>query len=248
LSVAAPRYGIARILSKRGLASRTEAARWVRDGRVRVDGRRVLDPEHPTRPDAEIRVDDLLSAAAVERVYLALNKPRGLVTTASDERRRATIYDCLQGLGLPWVAPVGRLDKASEGLLLLSNDPQWSAGITEPSASLSKTYHVQVDRPPSETELDAMIRGVTVEPGRPAWTAASAKLLRSGGKTAWIEVVLDEGRNRQIRRMLEALDLGVLRLLRVAIGPLQLGSLAKGEVRRLDDGEVQALRRSGRRI
>ena len=112
------RFGIARVLSKRGLASRTEAARWVCAGRVRVDGQRVLDPEFPTRLDARIDVD-AAQADAAEPLYYALNKPRGLITTASDEQARATIYECLRPLNLPWLAPVGRLDKASEGLLLL---------------------------------------------------------------------------------------------------------------------------------
>ena len=121
-SGAAPRHGIARVLSKRGLCSRTQAAEWVRAGRVAVDGRVVLDPEHPVAPDADVRVDGERSAA-VERVCIALNKPRGLVTTARDERGRATVYDCLRDAGLPWLGPVGRLDQASEGLLLMSNDP-----------------------------------------------------------------------------------------------------------------------------
>jgi 23S rRNA pseudouridine2605 synthase len=234
------RFGVARILSKRGLASRTEAAGWVREGRVRVDGRRTFDPEYPTHLDADIQVDGVRAQSA-DRIYLALNKPRGLVTTARDEKQRATIYDCLRNLQLPWVAPVGRLDQASEGLLLLSNDSQWAAGITAPESRLCKTYHVQVDRPPSAGELESLSAGVEVEAGQPKWRAVSASLLRSGGKTAWLEIVLDEGRNRQIRRMLMALDLGVLRLLRVAIGPVQLGSLTKGAARALTNDEVAAL-------
>lgn len=236
-----PRFGIARILSKRGLASRTEAARWVCEGRVTVDGRRILDPEFPTLLDAQVHVDDRVSTVA-ERIYLMLNKPRGLVTSASDEQQRATVYDCLMGLGLPWLAPVGRLDKASEGLLLLSNDPLWAAGITAPESMLLKTYHVQVDRLPTAIELAALAEGVVVNHGEPEWSAVSARLLRSGGKTAWLEIVLDEGRNRQIRRMLETLKLRVLRLLRVAIGGLELGVLAKGSVRHLTADEVEKLR------
>ena len=239
--VQAPRFGIARVLSKRGLASRTEAARWVREGRVVVDGRRVVDPEHPTRSNAQIEVDGE-NFDAVARVYLALNKPRGLITTASDEKQRATIYDCLRDLHLPWVAAVGRLDQASEGLLLLCNDSVWAAGITAPESHLHKTYHVQVDKLPTADEMSTLTEGVVVETGQAPWAARSAQLLRSGGKTAWLEIVLDEGRNRQIRRMLQALDMAVLRLVRVAIGPVQLGTLPKGEVRVLSVNEVEALR------
>lgn len=191
--------------------------------------------------DADIQVDGVRAQTA-DRIYLALNKPRGLVTTARDEKQRATIYDCLRDLQLPWIAPVGRLDQASEGLLLLSNDSQWAAGITAPESRLCKTYHVQIDRPPSTSDLQALVTGVEVEAGQPKWCAVSANLLRSGGKTAWLEVALDEGRNRQIRRMLMALDLRVLRLLRVAIGPVLLGNLAKGATRTLSADEIAALR------
>jgi 23S rRNA pseudouridine2605 synthase len=208
---------------------------------VSVDGARVFDPEYPTRADALVRVDGQASSAS-ERVYLALNKPRGLVTTTRDECQRATIYDCLKGLDLPWVAAVGRLDKASEGLLLLSNDSMWAAGITAPESQLSKTYHVQVDHVPTQAELDALKMGVIVDADQPSWTAVSAQLLRTGGKTAWLEIVLDEGRNRQIRRMLQMLSMEVLRLVRVAIGPVQLGTLAKGALRTLTAEEVAALR------
>jgi 23S rRNA pseudouridine2605 synthase len=234
------RFGVARVLSKRGLASRTEAAGWVREGRVRVNGQRTFDPEYPTHLDADIQVDGLRSQTA-DRIYLALNKPRGLVTTARDEKQRATIYDCLRDLQLPWVAPVGRLDRASEGLLLLSNDSQWAAGITAPESGLSKTYHVQVDRLPSPEDILALREGVEVEPGQPFWQVVAAQILRSGGKTAWLEIVLDEGRNRQIRRMLAMRDLNVLRLLRIAVGPVQLGSLAKGAARALTAAEIAAL-------
>lgn len=128
----APRHGLARVLSKRGICSRTEAARWIAQGRVSVDGRIVRDPEFPIAGEQpRIAVDGRI-LDTTERVYLMLNKPRGLVTTASDERQRDTIYRCLEGAGLPWVAPVGRLDKASEGLLLLCNDPEWAARITVP--------------------------------------------------------------------------------------------------------------------
>ena len=237
----APRHGIARVLSKLGLCSRTQAAAWVREGRVAVNGRVVRDPEHPVRQDRDRLAVDGRELAAAERLYLVLNKPRGLVTTASDERGRATVYSCLEGAGLPWLAPVGRLDQASEGLLLMSNDPAWAAGITDPDTGPLKTYHVQVDTLPDAALLSRLEAGI-VDAGE-ALSARSATLLRSGIRNAWLEIVLDEGRNRQIRRLLAAHGVGVLRLVRVAIGPVALGELGKGQWRRLDAAEVEALAR-----
>ncbi|MGH8085195.1 MAG: pseudouridine synthase [Lysobacter sp.] len=232
------RHGLARTLSKLGVCSRSEASRRVLAGRVAVNGRIVRDPEHPVVRDRDrLSVDG--QPAGAERRYLMLNKPRGLVTTAHDERGRDTIYRCLDGAGLPWLAPVGRLDKASEGLLLLCNDPEWAAAITDPGRGPRKTYHVQVDTIPDDALLRALTEGVD-DAGE--WLRArSVTLLRAGGKNAWLEVVLDEGRNRQIRRLMAALDIGVLRLLRVAIGPLPLGDLAKGQWRELAADEVTAL-------
>ena len=233
------RHGVARVLSKAGLCSRTQAAAWVREGRVAVNGRVVRDPEHPVRAGLDGVSVDGRGIEAAGRVYVALNKPRGLVTTASDERGRDTVYACLGDAGLPWLAPVGRLDQASEGLLLMSNDPAWAAAITDPDTGLDKTYRVQVDAIPSESLLARLVEGVVDEGERLA--AKSASLLRSGTRNAWLEIVLDEGRNRQIRRLLAAHDLGVLRLVRVSIGPLALGELAKGQWRRLSAEEVAAL-------
>lgn len=233
------RHGLARVLSKQGLCSRTEAARWIAEGRVSVDGRVVRDPEFPVVAGrADVRVDGQATAAA-ERCCLMLNKPRGLVTTTRDERGRETVYRCLDGAGLPWLAPVGRLDKASEGLLLFTNDPEWAARVTDAVHGPDKTYHVQVDRVPDAALLRALQAGVDVEGER--LSARAVRLLRSGERNAWLEIVLDEGRNRQIRRLLEAFDIRVLRLVRVAIGPLALGTLAKGAWRLLDPAECEAL-------
>lgn len=235
----ARRLGVARVLSKLGLCSRSEAARWVRDGRVRVNGRTVDDPEFPVR-DGVDRVDvDGGTARAQERVVLMLNKPRGLVTTTRDEKGRATVYECLRDAPAEWLAPVGRLDQASEGLLLFTNDPAWAARITAPETGPTKTYHVQVNRVPDDALANALVAGVRDESEMLA--ACAARVLRAGGRNGWIEVVLDEGRNRQIRRMFAALDVGVLRLVRVAIGPLELGKLAKGAWRMLDEREIGTL-------
>ncbi len=173
------------------------------------------------------------------RHYLALNKPRGLVTTAKDEQGRDTVYRCFDGAGLGWIAPVGRLDKASEGLLLFSNDPEWAASITDPETGPDKTYHVQVDRIPDAVLLAQLSAGVTME--GETLRAKSVRMLRHGEKNAWLEIVLDEGRNRQIRRLLAEFDIGVLRLIRTAIGELALGELPKGQWRNLSPEEAAAL-------
>ena len=238
-SVPSLRHGVARVLSKAGLCSRTQAAAWVREGRVAVNGRIVRDPEAPVRAGVDRVAVDGRELEARERVYLALNKPRGLVTTASDEKGRDTVYACLAGAGLPWLAPVGRLDQASEGLMLMSNDPAWAAAITDPDTGPDKTYRVQVDAIPDAALLARLLEGVVDDGERLA--AKSARLLRSGTRNAWLEIVLDEGRNRQIRRLLAANGLGVLRLVRVSIGALALGELAKGTWRALTVAEVSGL-------
>jgi 23S rRNA pseudouridine2605 synthase len=233
-----PRHGVARAISKLGLGSRTQAARWVAEGRVRVNGKRVADAEFPVRAGVDRVEVEGIGDTRAERVVVALNKPRGLVTSTRDEQGRETVYEALRDSGLPWLAPVGRLDKASEGLLLFCNDPAWAAAITGPGGP-DKRYHVQVGGIPDAGALQALALGVDIDGQR--WRAKSATLLRQGGKNAWLEIVLDEGRNRQIRRLLAAQGYEVLRLLRVAIGPLELGTLAKGAWRRLEPAEVAAL-------
>ena len=230
------RHGLARVLSKFGVCSRTQAQAMIRAGRVRVDGRVVLDPEAPTDAQrAGITVDGAAVGTA-ERVYVMLNKPRGFVTTANDERGRDTVYTLLQGADLPWLAPVGRLDKASEGLLLFTNDSAWAARMTDPESHRDKTYHVQIDALPDAGLMQRLRIGI--HDGGEYLSAKSVRELRRGGKNAWLEIVLDEGRNRQIRRLLAACDIAVLRLVRIAIGPLTLGDLAKGQWRSLSAQEI----------
>jgi 23S rRNA pseudouridine2605 synthase len=223
------RVGLARALSKLGYCSRSQAAELIRNGRVRLNGAIQRDLEAPVRADRDkIEVDD--NAVGAERkIYWMLNKQRGVVTTASDEKGRVTVYESLPK-ELPWLAPVGRLDKASEGLLLLTNDSKWGACITSPETHLDKTYHVQVDGVLAEDFAQQLVKGVR---------DASGELLRE--KNTWLVIVLDEGKNRQIRRMLEHLGIEVLRLIRVAIGPLPLGELAKGACRSLTEGEKRAI-------
>jgi 23S rRNA pseudouridine2605 synthase len=234
-----PRHGLVRVLSKMGYCSRSEACVLVAAGRVQVNGTVRLNPEWPVQADRDRVLVDGVPVHAARKVYLMLNKPRGLVTTASDERERETVFACLQPLGLPHLAAVGRLDKASEGLLLFTNDSTWAARITDPGTGLEKIYHVQVNRVADEPLLDQIRAGV--EHGGEHLGVGRVAIVRSGGRNSWLEIRLREGRNRHLRRLLETFGLQVLRLVRVAIGPLQLGALPKGQSRLLTAGEVAAL-------
>jgi len=232
------RFGLARILSKRGLCSRTQAAEWIRAGRVTVAGRCILDPEQgfPLDQDA-IAVDGVAAPLTSRRRVLLLHKPRGYLVTRHDQHGRRTIYDLLPDGD--WLAPVGRLDQASSGLLLLSNDPTWAQTILDPERHVPKKYHVQV-RPPLAAEQRAYLAaGVVLDGIR--YRPVEIRELRCGGKTQWLEFVLQEGKNRQIRRLLESQGCEVLRLIRVAIGTLTLGDLAAGQWRELTPTEIDRL-------
>ena len=231
---------LARALSKLGYCSRTQARALIQAGRVQVNGtvQRAPSLRVDVRRD-RITVDGRRVTAA-DNVYLMLNKPRGLVTTTTDERGRKTVYRCLTDACLPWVFPVGRLDKASEGLLLLTNDTQWAARILDPATHLDKTYHVQIDCVADEHLLHQMREGI-LNAGE-SLKVKRVGLLRHGARNCWLEIVLDEGKNRHIRRMAKALDVHVLRLMRVSIGPLELGELGKGEYRHLTAAEREAIR------
>lgn len=231
------------MLSKLGHCSRSQGEALVRAGRVSVNGRVSLDPEFPVDAANDRISVDHADVGQVEKVYIAMNKPRGYVTTASDERGRDTVYTLLQNadraMSSSWLAPVGRLDRASEGLLLFSNDTAWAARLADPSAHVDKTYHVQVDTLIEAELIGKLAAGAEVD--GEMLSAKAVRELRRGEKNSWLEIVLDEGRNRQIRRLLAAFDIGVLRLIRVAIGSLALGELGKGQARRLTPDEVVAL-------
>jgi 23S rRNA pseudouridine2605 synthase len=236
------RIGLARALSKLGICSRSRAAELIRSGDVTLNGNVRRDPETPTRLTEDRICVQGRPVQAEKKLYLMLSKTRGTVTTTRDEKGRATVYDALKLNGARWISPVGRLDKASEGLLLFTNDSEWAARITAPETHLEKTYHVRIDAAVDEQLTAKLMRGVETEAG--ILRVKSARLIRGGERRSWLEIVLDEGKNRHIRRMFEHLGIEVLRLVRVAIGPLSLGELPKGGSRPLTGAEKGALDRA----
>ena len=233
---------IPRGLSKLGVCSRSHGVRLVQAGRVRINGTVVRDTALRITPERDLIEIDGAPIVRAERVYVALNKPRGLVTTRDDPQGRATIYQCFEGAALPFLAPVGRLDKASEGLLLLTNDSRWSSHLLAPASHVDKVYHVQVRGVVGEDVVARAAGGVVERETGERLDVKRIALQRVGSRSsAWLEVVLDEGRNRHIRRLFAALGIEVLRLVRVAIGPLALGTLPKGAWRLLTDDEVRTL-------
>ncbi|HEY2121236.1 MAG TPA: pseudouridine synthase [Candidatus Acidoferrum sp.] len=232
---AVKRTGLARALSKLGYCSRTQAGELIREGKVQLNGNIARSPEAPVR----IGIDRIAVAGqrigAADKIYLMMYKPRGIVTTAADEKGRDTVYSLLPK-GMEWIAPVGRLDKASEGLLLLTNDSEWAARITDPATHLDKTYHVQIGALANDEMLERLTRGIETTKGE-VLRAKEVRVVRTGEKNCWVEIVLDEGKNRQIRRMFDGLGIAVLRLIRVSIGAIQLGDLAKSMNRPLRHDE-----------
>ncbi|WP_406537712.1 pseudouridine synthase [Fibrobacter sp.] len=243
-------HGVARVISKRGFCSRSQAENLVREGRVSLRGKIVRDPDTPARENDEICVDGK-PVKASEFVYFMMNKPRGYVTTANDEKGRATVMDLFReqyakmfpGKPVPHISPVGRLDAASEGLLLFTNDTQWADVLLNPQESRgpthTKIYRVQVAGMPTAAELSQMEVGFNVPPrvfGEPEefMHTVSAKLYSAGEKNCWLEITLDEGKNREIRRMLAKLGYEVLRLVRIKFCNYELGDLKQGCIKKLD--------------
>ena len=237
-------HGVARVISKRGFCSRSVAENLVREGRVSLRGKIVRDPDTPAYENDEITVDGKLIEAA-QKFYFAMNKPRGIVTTASDEKGRRTVMDLFReqytkmfpGKSVPHISPVGRLDAASEGLLLFTNDTQWADALLDPRAPNAhiKIYRVQVAGKPSDDDLAKMEKGFNVAPrvfgeSEEFMHAERAILHSEGEKNCWLEITLSEGKNREIRRMLAHLGYDVMRLVRIQFDKYTLGDLKSGEI------------------
>jgi 23S rRNA pseudouridine2605 synthase len=225
------RVQLHRALSKLGLGSRTQAWDWIRAGEVRVDGRVVTDPLTWVDLDCQKITRQGQTPAPPTELTLALHKPRGVVTTRHDERGRCTVYDLLPD-DLPWIFPVGRLDAASEGLLILTNDSALSTLLTEPEHAIAKTYQVTMSGRLTAESIEQLRQGVELEDGRTR--PARVAVLHQERDATLLEIVLTEGRNRQIRRMATAVGHRVRRLVRVAIGAYALGDLPSGQYRTLD--------------
>jgi 23S rRNA pseudouridine2605 synthase len=209
---------------------------------VRLNGVRPRNPETPVKMGKDrIEVDGRLISASA-KTYLMMNKPRGVITTASDEKGRDTVYKYL-GASSAWIAPVGRLDKASEGMLLFTNDSEWAARVLAPETQMEKTYHVQIGTLSDAALLEKLQNGIRTIDGD-FLRVKRARILRKGERNSWLEIVLDEGRNRHIRRLFEHLGIELLRLVRVAIGPLALGDLPKGAYRALTEVEIISIDRA----
>lgn len=238
--MARPLKTLDRALSKAGLGSRTEARSWIGAGRVKVNGKLIQTPDHWVDLDRDKITFDGKALRSARKLYLLLYKPKGYITTYKDPEGRATVFDLLPE-SLPYLFPVGRLDQDTSGLLLLTNDAQFAERITNPEHNISKTYLVKTSNLLTDSHLAMLRYGVQLSDGptRPA----QVKRVRDSAKSTFLEITIREGRNRQVRRMIEAVDSKVLKLVRTSIGSIEIGGLEIGKYRELTSSEVRLLLR-----
>ena len=234
-----PLKTLERVFSKAGIASRTDARSWIGARRVRVNGRIVENPDQWVDIEKDRITLDGKPLRAARPIYILLYKPKGYLTTWRDPEGRSTIYDLAADAGT-WLSPVGRLDLDTSGLLILTNDTAFADHITDPDHKVPKTYQVKAATLLSDEQIDRLRHGVELSDGptRPAQVTR----LRDGAKHTHLEITITEGRNRQVRRMLEAVDSKVSKLVRTAIGPVRIGDLAIGKWRHLTEEELHSLR------
>jgi 23S rRNA pseudouridine2605 synthase len=227
-----------RVFSKAGAGSRTDARKWIGAGRVRVNGKVIQNPDHWVDADRDKVTLDGKPLKAASKSYILLYKPKGYMTTYRDPEGRPTVYALLGDVG-KWLSPVGRLDLDTSGLLILTNDTDFAERITNPDHRVSKTYQIKASTRLTDEQLEHLRSGVDLDDGptRPA----VVERLRDGPKHTFLEMTITEGRNRQVRRMLEAVDSKVSKLVRTAIGPVRIGDLPIGKWRNLTADEVQSL-------
>lgn len=233
-----PLKTLERVLSKAGLGSRTDARKWIGAGRVKVNGRLVQNADQWVDLERDKVTLDDKPVRPGKKVYLLLYKPKGYITTYKDPEGRPTVYDLIRDAG-QWLGTVGRLDRDSSGLLLLSNDNRFAEQVTNPEYKIPKTYLVKASTRLSDEQMDQLRRGVVLSDG--PTQRAVVKRVRDGAKYSFLEITICEGRNRQVRRMIEAIGSKVLKLVRVRIGGIEIGGLAIGKYRELTAAEVQAL-------
>jgi pseudouridine synthase len=233
-----PLKTLERVLSKAGVGSRVDARDWIRGGRVKVNGQVVRDPDQWIDMKRDRVRFDGRPLQARERVYVLLYKPTGYLTTYRDPQGRPTVYDLIADLGT-FVSPVGRLDLDTSGLLLMTNDNQLAERVTNPESHVPKTYLVKASMRLTDEQLQRLRNGLELSDGptRPA----HVRRVRDSEKYTHLEITLTEGRNRQVRRMIEALGATVLKLVRVKIGALSIGTLQIGKWRPLTAAELRAL-------
>ncbi len=234
-----PLKTLERVLSKAGIGSRTEARRWVGEGRVQVNGRVEGDPNRWVDLERDRVTLDGRPLQKADATYLLLHKPVGYLTTYRDPEGRKTIYDLLPDRER-YLFPVGRLDLDTSGLLILTNDTAFAERLTNPDYKVPKTYLVKASKHLTDDDLDRLRDGIELRDG-PTKPATVQRLREPGGKTVF-EITITEGRNRQVRRMVEALDAKVHKLARIAIGPVAIGELAEGQTGELTREELAALR------
>jgi pseudouridine synthase len=227
-----------RVFSKAGAGSRTDARSWIGNGRVRVNGKIVLNPDHWIDPGKDRITLDGIPLKDAKRVHILLYKPKGYVVSYGDPDGRPTVYDLVRDAG-QWLSPVGRLDLDTSGLLILTNDTQFAERIMNPAHKVPKTYQIKASTLLTDEQIARLRSGVELNDGptRPA----IVERLRDSGKYTHLEMTITEGRNRQVRRMLEAVDSKVLKLVRTAIGGIRIGDLQIGKWRALTEEELRML-------
>jgi 23S rRNA pseudouridine2605 synthase len=233
-----PLKTLERVLSKAGIGSRTDARRWIHAGRVKVNGTVTQNPDQWIDMERDAVRLDGKPLAARERLYVLLYKPTGYLTTYKDPDGRPTVYDLIADVGT-FLSPVGRLDLDTSGLLVMTNDNQFAERVTNPESHIPKTYLVKASTQLSDSQLQQLRDGIELSDG-PTRPAAVARV-RDSSKYTHFEITLTEGRNRQVRRMVEALGAAVLKLVRVKIGPIAIGTLRIGTWRMLTLSEVQRI-------
>lgn len=238
-----PLKTLERVLSKAGLGSRTDARKWIGAKRVKVNGKLIQTPDHWVDLERDIVTVDGKPVRAPKRIYLLLYKPKGYITTYNDPQGRRTVYDLIQDTG-QWVVPVGRLDQDTSGLLLLTNDTRFAELVTNPEYKIPKTYLVKTSTRLGDEQIGKLQNGVVLSDG--PTQPAVVKRVRDSGKYSFIEITIREGRNRQVRRMIEAVGSKVLKLVRTEIGGLRIGDLPIGKHRELTPAEIKMLSPRGR--
>ncbi|RJP63196.1 MAG: rRNA pseudouridine synthase [Ignavibacteriales bacterium] len=234
-------FSLPKALLKLGNYSRGESDDLIQQGKVTVNQKVVKETNTRVNLITDVIKVDGHTVEHKDKVYIMLNKPSGVITTASDDIRRETVYDYLKDDRMPWVVPVGKLDKASEGLIFLTNDYKWAEKLAAAEPKLEKTYHMKINLVPDEEMIEKMKTGVKTDSGE-VISFKEVKINKAADKFSWVEFVIIEGKDKQIRRLLSALNLNAFRLIKAAIGPVRIGELQKGRYRRLNEVEMEALK------